>query len=228
MLAYKFRSASQIEYVFDILLNRRLFCSDWRKLNDPMEGMFVSAYDGERPPHAHEAVMGIREAKGRYKVASLAGTFDCHLLWAHYAGGFDGVAIEVDLPDDDPMIRYVDYRGVFAYLDLTRIQDEEQAAQTILFSKYEEWRYEREVRILSDREHYELTRPICRVIAGHRMGKALFDALHLICDKVGIEMCRVGIGDEGIDADHLPAPRLKRYRKPRARPGANDVLRRAI
>ena len=40
MLAYKFRSANQLEYAFDVVLNNRLHCADWRKLNDPMEGMF--------------------------------------------------------------------------------------------------------------------------------------------------------------------------------------------
>jgi hypothetical protein len=227
MLAYKFRSASQIEIVFDILLNRRLYCADWRKLNDPMEGMFASVHRRAERPYVQQVVMGIRDAKGQYKVASLAGTFDCHLLWAHYAGGFDGVAIELDLPDDDPMIRRIDYRGVFAFVDIDQMQDEHEVARTILFSKYQEWQYEREIRILHHQEYYRLTRPIRRVIAGHRMGEAMFDALHLICDKLGIETCRVGIGDEGIDADHVPAPRLKHYRKPRARPDGNGALRRA-
>ncbi len=227
MLAYKFRSASQIEFVFDILLNRRLYCADWRKLNDPMEGMFASVHRGVERPHVQQVVMGIRDAKRRYKIASLAGTFDCHLLWAHYAGGFDGVAIEVDLPDDEPMIRPVDYRGVFAFVDIDRIQNEDEAARTILFSKYQEWHYEREIRILHDQDFYRLHRPIRRVIAGHRMGQAMFDALHLICDKLGIEMRRVGIGDEGIDADQVPAPRLKSYRKPRPRPIDERVLEKA-
>lgn len=222
MLAYKFRSASQIEYVFDILLNRRLYCADWRRLNDPMEGMFASVHRNAERPYVQQRVMGIRDAKGQYKIASLAGTFDCHLLWAHYAGGFDGVAIEVELPDDDPMIRTVEYRGVFAFVDIDHLRDEDQAARTILFSKYQEWAYEREVRILHNQDYYQLQGPIRRVIAGHRMGSALFDALHLVCDKLGIEMRRVGIGDEGIDADAVRAPRLKNIRKPRVN-GARAV-----
>ncbi|MCR4290198.1 MAG: hypothetical protein NUV86_08055 [Candidatus Scalindua sp.] len=38
-------------------------------------------------------VKGISDAKRKYKICSLSGTFDSHLLWSHYAGGFDGVAI---------------------------------------------------------------------------------------------------------------------------------------
>jgi hypothetical protein len=224
MLAYKFRSASQIEFVFDILLKRRLYCADWRRLNDPMEGMFASIYREAERPYVQQVVMGIRDAKRRYNVASLAGTFDCHLLWAHYAGGFDGVAIELDLPDNDPMIRPVLYRGVFSPVDIDNLHNEDQAAQAILFSKYREWSYEREIRILHDQDYYHLHTPVRRVIAGHRMGEALFDALHLVCDKLRIEVRRVGIGDEGIDADQVNAPRLKNYRRRQAN-GARAVER---
>jgi hypothetical protein len=215
MLAYKFRPASQIEFVFDILLKQRLYCADWRRLNDPMEGMFASTHRNAERPYVQQVVMGIREAKGKYKVASLAGTFDSHLLWAHYAGGFDGVAIEIDLPEDEPAIKKIDYRGVFAFVDIDHLNTEDEAARTILFSKYQEWRYEQEVRILHDQEFYRLDRPIRRVIVGHRMGEAMFDALHLICHKLGIVVCRAGIGDEGIDADAVPEPRLKNKRRPK-------------
>ncbi|HFD32509.1 MAG TPA: hypothetical protein ENJ28_07405 [Gammaproteobacteria bacterium] len=95
MKAYKFRSAAQIGFAFDILINRRLYCADWRNLNDPMEGMFVYGSDSSQESEISKRVKGIVSAKRKYKVCSLAGTFDSHLLWSHYAGGFDGVAIEV-------------------------------------------------------------------------------------------------------------------------------------
>lgn len=224
MRAYKFRSASQIEFVFDILLKRRLYCADWRRLNDPMEGMFASVHREAERPYVQQVVMGIRDAKRRYKVASLAGTFDCHLLWAHYAGGFDGVAIELDLPDNDPMVRPVLYRGVFSSVDIDNLNTEDEAAQAVLFSKYREWSYEQEIRILHDQDYFPLHAPVRRVIAGHRMGEALFDALHLVCDKLGIEVRRAGIGDEGIDADQVKPPRLKNYRRRQAN-GAQAVER---
>ena len=41
MKAYKFRAASQFAFALDIIFNRRLYCADWRTLNDPMEGRFV-------------------------------------------------------------------------------------------------------------------------------------------------------------------------------------------
>jgi len=200
--AYKFRSASNIEFALDILLNRRLYCADWRNLNDPMEGMFAYAHNGDEP-RVQRVVKGIGEAKGGYKVCSLSRTFDSHLLWAHYADGFNGIAIEVDLPDNHRNIRTVDYEGVFSFLNIDAVEDEREAAETILFSKYREWAYEQEVRILNSEPYYHLQRPIRTVIVGPRVKEALFRTLYLVCEREGIAFRKVEIGDEGIDADHV-------------------------
>lgn len=206
MKAYKFRPASKIAFAFDIIINKRLHCADWKNLNDPMEGTFVYSYKEKEESVVSKRVKGISEAKRKYKICSLSGTFDSHLLWSHYAGGFDGVAIEVDLPDDTPSIKLVDYRGVFAFLDMDDNISEDEAAKKILFSKYDEWQYEQEIRILNDSEWFELRRPIKRVIAGHRMPKALFNVLNITCNSLGIILNKVGIGDEGIDADYVAPP----------------------
>ena len=206
MKAYKFRPASQIAFAFDIIINKRLHCADWKNLNDPMEGTFVYSYKEKEESVVSKRVKGISEAKRKYKICSLSGTFDSHLLWSHYAGGFDCVAIEVDLPDDTPSIKLVDYRGVFAFLDMDDNISEDEAAKKILFSKYDEWQYEQEIRILNDSEWFELRRPIKRVIAGHRMPKALFNVLNITCNSLGIILNKVGIGDEGIDADYVAPP----------------------
>lgn len=207
MKAYKFRPASQIARAFDIIINSRLYCADWRNLNDPMEGAFIYSRGKYDEPIANKRVKGIVESKKNYKVCSLAGTFDCHLLWSHYAGGFDGLAIEIELPDDSPQIRKVNYRGVFAFVDGNKNISESKAAENILFSKYDEWKYEKEIRILCNDSWYELKIPIKRVIAGHRMPDALFDVLNITCNSLGIQFCRVGIGDEGIDADFVAPPK---------------------
>jgi hypothetical protein len=62
-------------------------------------------------------------------------------------------------------------------------------------------------------EWYELERPIRRVIAGQRMNQALFKTLALVCERENIEFCKVGIGDEGIDADRVRPSDLERLRR---------------
>ncbi|MBV1700619.1 MAG: hypothetical protein KGQ46_02220 [Hyphomicrobiales bacterium] len=202
MKAYKFRSASQIQFALDIMLNSRLFCSDWRKLNDPMEGIFAYSTHGH-DSEIQNLVKGIGNAKSAYKICSLSENFQSHLLWAHYAGGFDGVAIEIELPEDSENIRKIDYRGVFAFLHMDKIKTEDEATRKILFSKYKEWQYEREIRILSNHDYYQLAQPVRKIIVGQRMQKALSEALQIVCEARNIEFCRVGIGDEGIDADFV-------------------------
>lgn len=207
MRAYKFRSASQFAFVLDIILNRRLFCSDWRQQNDPMEGMFAYSYGSADEEDLSNRVAQIITQKKRLKICSLSKTFDSHLMWAHYAGGFDGVAIEVNLPEDNPYVKEVRYRGVFESVSLSAQRPPEAVANQILSSKYDAWEYEKEVRILQHDSYFHLRDPVSRVIAGHRMPPALFEGLHIICSSLGIELCRTGIGDEGIDADQVETPR---------------------
>src|SRR5574340_457343 len=202
--AYKFRAASQIPFALDIIFNNRLYCSDWRNLNDPMEGMFAYSYRSTDERDYKKEVDEIVRHKKRLKVCSLSKTFDCHLLWAHYASGFDGLAIEVDLPENSPFVRNVEYRGVFGSVSFDGPVYPDQAAEQILSSKYHEWKYEQEVRILQEDEWYQLEKPVSRVIAGHRMNPALFEALRIICDHTKIGFRTPGVGDEGIDADYVP------------------------
>jgi hypothetical protein len=114
MLAYKFREPSQIEYALDILFNNRLFCADWTRLNDPMEGIFSYSHHTTDETDYSELLDEIKIEKKRIKICSLSKTFDCHLLWAHYADGFSGMAIEVQLPNKSSEVTEVTYRGVFA------------------------------------------------------------------------------------------------------------------
>jgi hypothetical protein len=61
--------------------------------------------------------------------------------------------------------------------------------------------------VLHRKAYFPLAAPVRRVIAGHRMEPALFDALNFMCHKKGIQFNRTGIGDEGIDADYVKPPK---------------------
>ena len=204
MKAYKFRGADQIPFALDIMFNNRLYCADWTRLNDPMEGMFVCGYSPDRRDDYKKQVDQIIEEKKRLKVCSLSLTYDCHLLWSHYASGFSGLAVEVDIPDDHPEVKVVDYRGVFAFVSMDEHRNAVETADRVLSSKYNEWSYEKEVRILKRGEWFNLPSPVARIICGHRMNPSMFEALRIICERKDIEINRIGIGDEGLDADYVP------------------------
>ena len=117
MRAYKFKGAAQADHIFDILLNKRLYCAPWHVLNDPMEGTFAYSYRGDGEAKSAKDLAGaVSKALKSLRVCSLSATFDSHLLWAHYATGFNGVAIEVELPEASPDIQRVTYRGVFGHV----------------------------------------------------------------------------------------------------------------
>lgn len=214
MRAYKFKGAAQADHIFDILLNQRLYCAPWHVLNDPMEGTFAYSYRGDSEAKSAKDLAGtVSKALKSLRVCSLSATFDSHLLWAHYATGFNGVAIEVELPEATPDIQRVTYRGVFGHVSYAPDTRADSKAREVLLSKYQEWHYEQEIRILSENEWYKLEKPVSRLIAGHRLHPALFDALQIICEQQEIAFRRVGIGDDGIDADTVDsyADRQRRH-----------------
>lgn len=199
MIAFKFRPATQLGYAFDIILNDRLYCADWSALNDPMEGMFAFDHKSANEADGKRTVADIIREKKQLRVCSLSETFDSHLLWSHYASGFTGLAIEVELPDDSPVVRRVNYRSEFEPALGGSEIDAPRAATEILCSKYKEWAYEKEVRIIQQDVHFPLAaQPAYHVIAGHRMEPALFKALDLICCSMAIRLTRTKITPDGI------------------------------
>ena len=203
MLAYKFRSPNQIAYSFDALFNNRLYCADWETLNDPVESIFGYNHLTSTQTDYSKVVTEIEREMKKLRVCSLSKTFDCHLLWAHYASGFSGLAIEVEIPDQAEEIKHIHYGGVFSLVSMENRGTASDIAESVLTSKYQEWAYEQEVRILSDKDWYQLATPVKRIIAGHRMNPALFQALQTVCAWQKVPFSVVGIGDEGIDADSV-------------------------
>ena len=198
MKAYKFRGPGQIQFALDIIFNQRLFCANWTALNDPMEGAFqprsILAANGGRRKQVEQII----EEKMKLRVCSLAKDFRSHLLWAHYAEGFSGLAIEVELPSHTDEITPVDYREAHAWTTSLEVISPPQAAREILSSKFKEWTYEGEVRVLQQGEWYELSKPVKRIICGHRMAPSLYQALEIICERQEIEILRTHITEKGV------------------------------
>lgn len=204
--AYKFRSLRQIEYVLDIILNNRLYCADWKKLNDPMEGLYNLVHDEKID---YDAILSkIRYHKFGLKVCSLSMSYQSPLLWAHYADGFTGVAIEVWLDEEEPGIRKVWYRGLQTIVPLPSL-DPESAAVDILTSKLDKWSYEEEVRILRNVASYTLSGRIMRVIVGPRVSDLHLGLLLKICDPLGILVEMATFEGDQIVACPLPQERIR-------------------
>jgi hypothetical protein len=198
MKAYKFRSAENLHFVIDILINKRLFCCPHAAMNDIREGDVRVGKDKGREREIVHYGLEVGKQLKDLRVCALTKSFDNHLLWAHYAGGYTGVAIEVEIDDAD--VAEVAYGDDFIFLsDLIDTGPPEAAARQVLAWKNKDWSYEGEVRLITKSAFYSLTHPIARVIAGSRTNPALVSALHLICGHYGIALDRMIVASWGID-----------------------------
>jgi hypothetical protein len=196
MLAYKFRSSSQIAWALDIVYEQRLHCSDWSILNDPMEGFFRYSPEGSR------RLKALTNAKNKNKVGCLSQTYGSRLLWAHYASGFDGMAVKVELPLQDFERTYhsVIYEPALPNVDLQHDLSVDATARWILRHKHTDWAYEDEVRIIQHEEWYRLPKPVECIIVGHRFNKALLKALRLVCRQKSITLKCTRVENGGVVA----------------------------
>ncbi|HUU41144.1 MAG TPA: DUF2971 domain-containing protein, partial [Desulfatiglandales bacterium] len=183
--------------VIDIIFNKRLYCCPSNQLNDIREADVRVGNDQGREVEIIEFGDEVSKQIRELRICSLSKSFNKHLLWAHYSGGYTGVAIEVDLPDDE--IIDVIYDDDFIFLsDFIGKDTPEGTARHILTKKYKDWSYEEEARVITKTEFYELTRPISRIIVGSRVSTTLIRALQLICDHFGIKLDRMVIADWGL------------------------------
>lgn len=130
------------------------------------------------------------------------------MLWAHYASGFTGLAIEVELPDDCPKVSKVEYMGL-REVDMNQFRGTSAEVETILSTKFEEWDYEKEVRIIQDDTWYSLKSNISRVVCGQRMNHAMYEALRIVCDTKNIPISQMYMDEDGIDLKGERNPNYK-------------------
>lgn len=207
MKLYKYKSLSpNTENALDMIVNQRLYCSSWRAQNDPMEGVFayVSRSNQLHEDNINQKLNKIKYQKDKLRICSLSevGTdYDAYLMWAHYADGFKGIALEIDL--DELETFPVTYVNGFPTFKLKRNAPDDEYAKRVLSHKMSCWSYERERRIITDKEFYDISGKITKVIIGHRAKDTLRDVVKSLCKDKGIPACTTGLGDEGVDFDRF-------------------------
>lgn len=131
-------------------------------------------------------------------ICSLSEVVDNQLLWAHYAEGHTGFAVEFDttgpISDKTLTLRQVTYTSHYTKPRLVDLyQGGYDAAFDAASEKGAEWSYEREWRLLS---HYASKAaiapwPIVGVVVGHRMAASRKDILkRVVGDLVPIKEAR--------------------------------------
>ena len=174
MKLYKYRSLQSFEFIADILCHERFYAAQYFELNDPMEGLF----DYE-PGTKEEYLEKIVEGKANLRVISFSKDPSNLLLWAHYADGFHGICIEVEIDPngfiDYEEIIYSPFRTIFSDRSSQEI---ENWPRYILRGKNESWYYEKEVRVFSRDKFVNTGIRITAIHIGIRTPKVMVETLY--------------------------------------------------
>lgn len=164
MKLFKYKSLSNPWHLLDIVANQRLYCAHWTTLNDPLEGRFEVFLEEEEL--TTEAVSRIQKARDEYRIASLSADPNNLLMWSHYADGHKGVVVEVDIPNDhEDLVKlvYTDFSAVFN--GEMRTKD----MRCLFNGKTPEWAYEKEYRIITKSEFFNLPKPVKKILLGSKV-----------------------------------------------------------
>ncbi len=170
MELYKYKSLHNFEYVAEIICNNRFYAAQYYDLNDPMEGLF-NCDEGTKK----EYIDDIKEGKQKLRICAFSKDFQNPLLWAHYADGFKGICIKVEIDENYPdfeimEVEYSDQRICFNN-NVARLRRE--FPRLILRQKAEEWSVEKEVRLLSSNEYIQNGTKIKSIFLGLRTPEIL-------------------------------------------------------
>ena len=163
MLLYKYRTIDNLEFFIDIILNQRLFASQYTDLNDPMEGYYTYTTGAL----SKEVLNTIKSEKERLGICSLSKNSEIALMWSHYADGHRGVVIGIEIDHNKYKIEPIKYKGLPTLHD-SNTPNYKELAQLILTHKHNIWKYEEEIRIIT-RDNKFINVKIKNIILGKKM-----------------------------------------------------------
>lgn len=195
MKLYKYRSFENFEYLLDILIHERLYCSEYKSLNDPFEGTFFAIlpqpiYFSAGTGTSGQPLVRNREIKSvddlfisstKKRVCSLSSSCSDVRLWSIYASGHAGIAIEIDFSDHLNDVHKVDYVNNFPEVRNTILNEPTEVK--ILTHKTVHWDYESEYRIIIDSEYYSIEGRIKRILLGQRVSDDRIKIIERITDN---------------------------------------------
>ncbi|WP_439402139.1 DUF2971 domain-containing protein [Bradyrhizobium sp. DASA03068] len=145
-----------LDHEVSAFLERYVYASTYKGMNDPMEGFYEPSGRLKREPQWRQTYKDILNAKRATGIACFSETYDNELMWAHYANNYRGICIAYssaklrdNLPESARLVR-VAYADAPIYLSKHDKADVVKAAQKILSQKKYNWAYEREWRVLGD------------------------------------------------------------------------------
>lgn len=150
---YKFRELTTCRHfdrTIDILEKNEFYCPKFYEMNDPMEGVYISTDRSKIDENFDE-----KDSKRICSFSNKKG-FENLAMWGYYTNGFKGIAIEIDVNEED--VNEVKYR-----CNVPITNDIEK----ILTTKLKCWEHESEYRFISnDGAEYQKIGKITKVYFG--------------------------------------------------------------
>ncbi len=140
---YKYRNFDNEVRLKQILEEKKMFASDYNKLNDPMDSFFEYEYKSKID------LDDLHNRKFENKILSLSKSSNNILMWTHYSKDHTGIVIGIEIikNDNDISIYEVEYQK-----ELPLYKEEnnkEEFLKEVLTTKLFPWEYEQEIRVLS-------------------------------------------------------------------------------
>ena len=213
-LLYKFKSLHNVEQVFDILQNQRLFCTKYSNLNDPFEGLFLATISRYAPFLGDIRTLKTHKSKipkrvddlyaqlEHTKVCSLSANLNDVRLWSLYADSHKGIAIAIDFSGIESNLHKVKYSKELPEFGNTLLGS--PMPPEVLSRKTNHWEYEAEYRVIQDTNYYLINGRIKAVYTGQRISDFHIELLKKITPaEIPIYTTKLNTENVAIELDKL-------------------------
>ena len=95
-LLYRYRgirNQQELHQELDAIKREYLWCSDYRSLNDPMEGFYEPASRLQKNSAYSRIARDILNAKRGVGICCFSDTHSNELMWTHYASNYSGLCV---------------------------------------------------------------------------------------------------------------------------------------
>jgi len=206
-LLYRYRPLSNdtIDREIAAIDEQYIWLSNYRELNDPMEGFYEPSGRLQKENNYTEAARQLLSAKKQIGICSFSDTHENELMWTHYATNYAGICVAYrpiplikGLPDDTHLARLT-YGNTPPKIDNSEATNLDKAATKILSHKKSNWVYEREWRVLGPRGRLNIESKGCAraVYLGSRIAPSHKDRIMMELAQVHVSIHEMRVSDYG-------------------------------
>ncbi|MCQ2132005.1 MAG: DUF2971 domain-containing protein [Bacteroidaceae bacterium] len=191
---YKYKS---IDYIEDVIINQRLYCSQFDELNDPMEWAFTS---NQNKDSISKLIKDTE--KDKWRICCLSKSEQYGLMWSMYGDSHHGVCLEVEVSTDSYYIPYSQFDsnqqcyhqwiyGEIIYKNTcAEVNIDQKTIVNVLWTKSKQWEHEQEIRFVSkltqDETKKYLQVKVNKVFLGRRMTSDIACYINKLCKYADI------------------------------------------